>query len=114
MANQRQYHRLLARLKTVAETETQAMLKAAPAEFRERVSGVTVQFEGSPTKDMLARGVDSEAVSTTDRDGHAITIFLMTLHQRCGPEPGRFRQELRRVMLTELADCAGMDVQFEE
>ena len=74
-----------------------------PKELRERVTGVTIRFEDRPSRKMMERGVDSEALSLTDRDAKQIVVFLMSLHERYGKFPGDFLRELRRTMLQELA-----------
>jgi len=85
-----------------------------PTEFRERIVGVTVRFDDRPSMAMVARGVESDVLSITEREAKQVVVFLMNLHERYGKHPGEFRQELRRAMLRELADWAGMEWMGEE
>ena len=104
--------RIFDRARRIASEEEQAFLKslkAQPAEYRERLAGVIIRFEERPSKEMIARGVDSEALSLTVRDGKVVVLFLMNLADRYGKFAGDYRRELRRVMSEELADLAGME-----
>lgn len=110
---ERHHHRLYDRLLKAAEQERLAVLKALPADFRERLDGVDVCFEATPSADMVERGASPEILSETNRDERTITVFLMPLYERHGKFLGEFRRELRKVMLWELADWAGLDVDLE-
>ncbi len=81
----RQYHRTLDRLLRAADQDLRDLYKAMPKDFKERV---------------------------TRREEKVIVVFLMNLHARRGKFPGEFRQELRRIMLRELANWAGLEVDF--
>ena len=68
----------------------------------------------NPTKEMLARGVKPEALSFVKRDDAEITIFLVNLFERYGKAPGEYREEFRKVLVTEFADWAGMELTRED
>ena len=114
MMSPHEYQRLLARLKTAAQQEKDALFKTMPKDFAERVADVSIRFEGEPSKDMQARGVSVEAFSMVQEgaDGRELVVFLMNLLQRYGKELGAFRREFRRTLLKELADMAGVEMEL--
>lgn len=114
MLSPHEHQRLLARLKMVAEQEKDALFKSMPKDFAERVAGVSIRFEGEPSKDMQASGTSVEALSMVreGKKGREVVVFLMNLQQRYGGEMGGFRRELRRTMLKELADMAGVEMEL--
>ena len=114
MLSPHEYQRLLARLKVAAQQEKDALFKTMPVDFKERVTDVSIRFEGEPSKDMQARGVSVEAFSMVQEGagGREIVVFLMNLLHRYGKELGAFHRELRRTLLTELADMAGVDLEL--
>jgi hypothetical protein len=104
--------RIWERCRKIALEEQTALfksLKAMPPEFVERIAGVTIRHEQRPTQTMIARGVDPETVSLTEREDKAVVLFLLNIRQRFDKVPGDFRREFRRIMCQELADLAGMD-----
>jgi hypothetical protein len=97
-----QQHRILSRLQGAAKREQADLFKSMPKEFAERIAGVSIRFEGEPSKAMLERGVDADAFSTTQdgANGKEVVVFVMNLFKQYGAEPGAFRRELRRTLLT--------------
>jgi len=85
-----------------------------PKECAAQVKDIVIRFEAEPPLAMLERGVDVEALSTVaqGKAGQEIVVFLMNLSKRYGAELGGFRRELRRTMLKELADVAGIEVEL--
>jgi hypothetical protein len=104
--------RIFDRARKIALEKQDAFLKSLPtmpSDFVERIAGATIRFEERPSKEMIALGVDPDAVSLTERDGKVVVMFLMCLYDRYGKIPGDYRRELRRVMCEELAGLAGME-----
>jgi hypothetical protein len=97
-----------------AKRELSDLLKSMPADFKERLAGVSIRFEGEPTKAMLERGVDADAFSVTQdgANGRELVVFVMNLFKQYGAEPGAFRKELRRTMVKELPDMAGVELEL--
>ena len=58
---------------------------------------------------MVEQGLSSEAFSRTGRESKEVVIFLMNLFERYGEAPGQFKRELRRAMVNELAELAGLE-----
>ncbi len=58
---------------------------------------------------MMEQGVSPEALSNTDRESKEVVIFVMNLFERHGKAPGQFKRELRRAMVNELAELAGLE-----
>ena len=109
-----QYYRSLVRLRAAAEREKADLFKGLPKECAAQVRGVAIRFDAEPTPAMLGRGVDSEAFSAIEQGkaGQEIVVFLLNLSKRYGAELGGFRRELRRTILKELADVAGIEVEL--
>ena len=105
-----QYFRLLARLQKVSEQEASLILKALPSVFRDQIKGLTFKFDDRPSKAMIENGIDPDRLCLTDTTTQVIHIFLMNIHDRHAKIPGDFRKELRRLILTELADYAGVEM----
>lgn len=55
------------------------------------------RFEDKPSKDMGETGVQSEALSLTDRYAKVIIVFLMNLHDRCGMLLGELQTSCGRL-----------------
>jgi len=104
--------RIWDRCRKIASEEQTAFfksLKVMPPEFVERIAGVVIRHEQRPSKEMIDRGVDPDAVSLTERDGKVVILFLLNIRKRYDKVPGDFRREVRRIMCEELADLAGME-----
>jgi hypothetical protein len=117
METDRQYHYTAERLRRVAAREEHAIfksLKTMPKEFRDRVEGVSFRFEDKPSKGMIENGVKLEALSLIERDAKTITIFLVNVNERYRRLPRDVTPELRKLMLQELADWAGMEIDLGE
>ncbi len=82
-------------------------MNALPAEIKERVAGVKIRFMDRPTPVMLERGTKDDALSVTDRQAGEIIVFVMNLNDRYAAVLGAFREELKRALVTELAEWAG-------
>lgn len=111
---QPEYHRILSRLQAAAKREQADLFKSMPADFKERLAGVVIHFESEPAKAQFERGVDADAFSVTQAgpNGKEVVVFLMNLFKLYGGEPGSFRRELRRTMVKELADRAGVELEL--
>lgn len=109
-----QQHRILTRLQAAAKREQADLYKSMPKEFAEQVAGIGLLFEGEPTKAMLERGVDADAFSVTQdgANGKEVVVFVINLSKRYGMELGGFKRELRRTMVKELADMAGVEMEL--
>ena len=92
------------RLRRVAQAELQSVMSALPDEIAQAVHGLDIRFEDRP--------VGSDATSLAA--GRTLTIYLMNMFTRHGAVPGEFRSELRRLLVTELAGMAGVDVTWGE
>ena len=114
LIDKKHHYRIFRRLQPAAQKETDAVFRALPKELKERVKGISVCFEPDPTPDMRERGVKPEALSLVNRDAREITIFLMNVFALYGKEPGEFREQFRKVLVTELADWAGMQLTAED
>jgi hypothetical protein len=104
----------MGRLLRLAEQEKTALFKVMPTEFKTRIEGVTLCFQDRPTKAMLAQGAKPETTSITDRDARTITLFLMNFRDRFGRFPSDIRQNVRRAIVQELADWAGLEIDWED
>jgi len=109
MRTTQQYHRLVTRLSKSSEREAKALMRELPKELKERVAGVTIRFTDRPTPAMIERGTSDDALSVTDREAGEIIVFVMNLNDRYAAVLGAFREELKRVLVTELAEWAGAE-----
>jgi hypothetical protein len=106
--------RRMGRLLRMAEQEKTSLFKAMPKEFKARIEGVTLCFEDKPSMAMIERGVQAESLTSTDRESKQITFFLMNLRDQFGRFPTDVRQNLRRTILQELGDWAGIEIDWDD
>ena len=112
-----QYHRLLVRITKSAQGETRALLKALPKDFKERLSSVpkvTIRFEDRQERDKYDHNAIPEPLSITRREPNEIVIYVMSIFERYGSEPGAFIGALRRVIIKELGDWVGIDASTDD
>ena len=112
-----QYHAQLARVLKASQRETNTLLKSLPKDFKERLAAVpkvTIRFEERQTRDKTDRRARVEPLSTTNRETREIVIYVMAIFDQHGGTPGDFRLALQKVIMQELADWAGIEVDLGE
>lgn len=117
MLTKPQYHRLVERVTKVAQRETGTFLKSLPKDFKERLASVpkvAIRFEERQFREKNDRSAIPDPFSMTNREAKEIVIYVMTLFEMYGKEPGAFGEALKRVILKELGDWVGIDVATED
>jgi hypothetical protein len=117
MLTKPQYNRLLERVLKVSQRETNTLLKSLPKDFKERLASVpqvAIRFKDRQVRDKNDHRAKVEPLSMTSRDTREIVIYVMPIFEQHGGEPGAFRLALQKVIMQELADWAGIEVDLNE
>ena len=111
--------RVYERLRRVADEEARSLLRDLPAELRQRVRGIPVQFEPRPSRAQLRAGVEPDLMGLFEGEAFAeetsaplpptVFLFLENIYEEAAHDAVTFRDEVRRTLMHEYGHFLGLD-----